>query len=146
MGMNRVVVQSRVGADGILQITLPIGAADADREVEVTIAPVSPVPMTPETSELKESFNRLADTWSNETGGYSVVSRRYAHPAYQQLLTLGEGLVPLIIRRLKERPDWWFEALTALAKPETNPVRKGATFSEAVDAWLEWGRRNELIR
>ena len=46
--MNRMVVHSRVGADGILNIALPIGKADADREVQVTIDPVGPSPMTQE--------------------------------------------------------------------------------------------------
>jgi hypothetical protein len=46
--MNRMVVHSRVGADGILNIALPIGKADADREVQVTIDPVDSSPMTQE--------------------------------------------------------------------------------------------------
>jgi predicted secreted protein len=46
--MNRMVVQSRIGADGILNIALPIGKADADREVQVTVDPVGSSPMTQE--------------------------------------------------------------------------------------------------
>ena len=44
--MYRMVLQSRVGADGILQLAVPIGDADADREVQVTIDPVTQAPMT----------------------------------------------------------------------------------------------------
>ena len=48
--MNRVVLRSRVGEDGVLQIRVPIGEADADREVQVTIdpVPVDPAPMSEE--------------------------------------------------------------------------------------------------
>lgn len=46
--MNRIVLHSRVGADGVLQLQVPIGAADAEREVEVTIDPVLAPPMTQE--------------------------------------------------------------------------------------------------
>jgi hypothetical protein len=35
--MNRIVLHSRVGPDGVLQLSVLIGKADADREVEVTI-------------------------------------------------------------------------------------------------------------
>ena len=35
--MNRIVLHSRVGADGVLRLNVPIGAAAADGEVEVTI-------------------------------------------------------------------------------------------------------------
>ncbi len=99
-----------------------------------------------EACELADIFTSLAETWSNETGGYSTTSRRYAHPSYQAILGMGEEIVPLILKRLEECPDWWFEALTALAKPKTNPVAKAATFAQAVEAWLEWGRRNQPIK
>ena len=35
--MNRVVVKSKVGSDGVLHLDLPIGLEDADREVQVTV-------------------------------------------------------------------------------------------------------------
>ena len=38
--MHRLVVQSRVGADGVLHIDIPMGLEVADREVQVTIDPV----------------------------------------------------------------------------------------------------------
>ena len=44
--MNRIVIPSRVGADGILQLYVPIGAADADREVDVIIEAAGAKQMT----------------------------------------------------------------------------------------------------
>ena len=48
--MNRLVLHSRVGPDGVLHITVPLGTEDADREVQVTIdpAPGGPPRMTQE--------------------------------------------------------------------------------------------------
>ena len=46
--MNRMVLHSRVGADGMLHITVAISKAAADQEVQVTIDPVGPSPMTQE--------------------------------------------------------------------------------------------------
>jgi hypothetical protein len=47
--MNRIVVRSKVGADGVLHLTLPLEAGDADQEVQVTVEPVpSKKVMTPE--------------------------------------------------------------------------------------------------
>jgi hypothetical protein len=40
--MKRMVLHSRVGSDGVLHITVPLGKEDADREVQVTIDPVPP--------------------------------------------------------------------------------------------------------
>jgi hypothetical protein len=48
--MHRLVVQSRVGSDGVLHIDIPMGKEVADREVQVTIVPIQmgPSPMTQE--------------------------------------------------------------------------------------------------
>ena len=41
--MHRLVVQSRVGSDGVLHIDIPLGKEVADQEGEVTIDPVQRV-------------------------------------------------------------------------------------------------------
>jgi hypothetical protein len=41
--MNRIVLKLRVDADGVLRISIPIGASDADREVQVTIEPAEEI-------------------------------------------------------------------------------------------------------
>ena len=38
--MTTVVVRSRVDADGVLRVAVPIGSAEAEHEVQVTIEPV----------------------------------------------------------------------------------------------------------
>ena len=38
--MNRVIVEQRVGGTGVLELTLPLGADEAGRDVRVTIEPV----------------------------------------------------------------------------------------------------------
>jgi hypothetical protein len=47
--MTPTTVTSRVGADGILSVVVPLGPAEANREVRVTVEPVAEKPeMTPE--------------------------------------------------------------------------------------------------
>ena len=38
--MNAMIVRSRVDADGVLRVAVPVGAAEADRELQVTIEPL----------------------------------------------------------------------------------------------------------
>jgi hypothetical protein len=77
--MTRTIVKSRVGADGILQINIPIGVADANREVQVTIEPA-------ETSAVRSRQDYLdflratAGAWQGEftrpdQGDYEVRDR-----------------------------------------------------------------------
>jgi hypothetical protein len=39
--MRRLILRSRVGADGVLRVTVPVGQAEADQDVQVIIEPVS---------------------------------------------------------------------------------------------------------
>jgi hypothetical protein len=88
-------------------------------------------------SELETIFKGLVKAWKEGTAGCSITTRRYAHGSYQAILVLGPDVVPLILRELQNRPDWWFEALKALTKKDpTNPTDN---FHDAVKAWLRWG-------
>jgi hypothetical protein len=44
--MNRMIVNSRVGADGVLNVSVPVGPNEANREVQVTIEPAPLANMT----------------------------------------------------------------------------------------------------
>jgi len=59
--INRIVVKSRVGSDGILQLALPVGPADADREVQVSVEPVAPAALSPE--EWRRRILETAGKW-----------------------------------------------------------------------------------
>jgi hypothetical protein len=95
------------------------------------------------TEELEQIFNGLVKSWKEGTVGYSLTTRRYAHSSYQAILVLGTSVVPLILRELKQRPDWWFEALFALTK--ATPAKPTDNFNNAVKAWLKWGKEQNLI-
>jgi len=62
--MNRIVMTSRVDRDGVLHLTLPLGAEEADREVQVTVEPVGPPPMTPE--EWRRHVLATAGKWQGD--------------------------------------------------------------------------------
>jgi len=65
--MNRIVVHSRVGADGVLKLAVPMGVAEADREVEVTIEPAVPKHDTGSEQEEWQQFVReTAGAWQGD--------------------------------------------------------------------------------
>ena len=64
--MNRLVVKSRVGPDGVLRVTLPVGADNADQDVQVTVEPLTPgKPMTQE--EWKAWVESMAGSITDPT-------------------------------------------------------------------------------
>jgi hypothetical protein len=62
--MNRIVVKSRVGSNGILQLALPVGLADAGREVQITVEPVGPGALSPD--EWCQRILETAGKWQGE--------------------------------------------------------------------------------
>ena len=62
--MNRIVVKSRVDSNGVLQLTLPVGLADANREVQITVEPVGPPAMSQE--EWRRFIMETAGSWQGE--------------------------------------------------------------------------------
>ncbi len=62
--MDRIVVNSRVGSDGILQVTLPVGAAAADQEVKIIVEPI--VSTEQSTDEWQRCILDTAGKWQGE--------------------------------------------------------------------------------
>ena len=63
--MNRIVVERRVDDDGFLQIMLPLGSAEAGKDVRVTIESVGPKKeMTPD--EWRAGILATAGGWQGE--------------------------------------------------------------------------------
>ena len=63
--MNRVTIRSRVNSDGVVRVDVPVGIAEIDREVEVTIEPVAQAAMGQ--SEWKEFIAATAGCISDPT-------------------------------------------------------------------------------
>jgi hypothetical protein len=63
--MNRIVVKSKVNSDGILNLSVPVGLEEADREVQVTVEPCPPKrSMTQE--EWHAWVDSMAGTWQGD--------------------------------------------------------------------------------
>ncbi len=62
--MTRIVVTSKVGHDGMLRLTLPVGAEGADQEVRVTVEPVHSPGMSAD--EWRRAVLATAGRWQGE--------------------------------------------------------------------------------
>ena len=91
-----------------------------------------------ETARLERQFRSLAEEWKRETGYLSRASQRAAHPAYRQIIEMGDFVVPLILEDLKQSHEHWFLALMELTGE--NPVEKSdAGFVDRMaNAWIQW--------
>jgi hypothetical protein len=93
----------------------------------------------------EEDFRRLSEEWMRETGMLSSISKKVKHPAYLKIIGMGRPVVPLILRALRERRAFWFEALRQITGEDPTAGAGAKNPSQVADAWLEWGRKNGHI-
>lgn len=95
-----------------------------------------------QSNNLVREFHRLAAIWRMDTIHISDVRERCFHPAYQQIISLGEEALPLIFEELAVAPDDWFTALKAITGVDPIPVEFQSNFEETVNGWLAWAKSN----
>lgn len=96
-------------------------------------------------ASLKEEFDAMVKQWRRETRYLSSATKMAMHPAYQRIISLGEEVIPYILDDLQHTRAHWLWALYILSEFH-DPAPEGATFDEAVDAWLNWGRQQGLLK
>ncbi|HEU4463177.1 MAG TPA: hypothetical protein VFR75_11350 [Solirubrobacterales bacterium] len=102
-----------------------------------------PVAGTVDDPPANQRFEDLASQWEAETEFMSRQSQTVMHPAYQQIIGMGPAAVPLLLERLRDNPDNWFWALTAITGED--PGKDSSTLLEAREAWLQWGRERGFL-
>ena len=101
---------------------------------------------------ILESINKfydLTETWKYETRGYSSVLDIISNSAYQQIIGMGEDAVPLILEDLSstmENPSHWFWALRSIKGFSPIEVGQRGKIKQMANAWIEWGKKNGLLR
>ena len=99
---------------------------------------------TAESFADEQQFRQLAEQWRSETKHLSSLSKMALHPAYQKIIGLGKPAVPLILAELQKCADHWLWALHSITGED--PAPPAATFREAVQAWIEWGKQRGHLK
>ena len=98
------------------------------------------LPASRQTEAASETFARLARKWKAETGFLSSPTKMAMHPAYQEIIGLGQSAVPLLLGKLASDPSYWFWALRAITKVDPVPAADRGHMQKMRDAWLKWGK------
>jgi len=104
----------------------------------ITSAPIT-VSEPPETVEA--TFRALVKQWKKDTEVMSSIARMTKHPAYQQIIDMGEAVIPLLLAELKREPDFWFAALQKLTGVDPVPKEHAGKIKLMAKAWLEWASK-----
>ena len=96
-------------------------------------------------ANLAADFRILADKWELETGLLSSTTQIAAHPAYREIVAMGEAAVPLILGEMQTNPGHWTLALRAITGENPAPRSMAGRDYAVAEVWLEWGRRKGYI-
>lgn len=99
-----------------------------------------PPPPPPET--VQERFRRLEAVWDAETAYLSDATAIVGHPAFQEIIRLGDVVVPLMLRDLEERPRLWVWALPDITGADPVPADDAGNIRKMSEAWVRWGKAN----
>lgn len=90
-------------------------------------------------SGLEQRFLELAGRWREETDFHSFLADKLAHPAYREIIAMGEPAVPWILRELRAGRGHWIEALEQITGEVATAEPGCADRRETELAWLRWG-------
>jgi hypothetical protein len=108
----------------------------------MSTVPAKPAPDMPPAETVEERFRRLEATWLAEVGYSSSSTMLRSHPAYQEIMSLGEAVVPFMLRDLEERPRLWVWALPRITGTDPVPAPDRGNIARMSEAWLRWGREH----
>lgn len=91
-------------------------------------------------------FRALAKQWKKDTETDSSILRMIRHPAYQEIIGMGEPVVPLLLAELQREPDFWFAALQKITGADPVPKASAGKIDEMAKAWIDWGRAKGLLQ
>ncbi len=90
------------------------------------------------TTTRKRQFADLAQEWRNATAFTSSATAMAMHPAYQQIIGMGDAALPLIFQELRREPDHWFWALKAITGEDPVAESDRGKIDKMTTAWVNW--------
>jgi GAF domain-containing protein len=95
--------------------------------------------------KIEQKFKDLANQWLTQTGFMSSTVEAAMHPSYQQIIGMGEFVIPLLLKELRKRSGRWFWALESITGENPVPENKRGKTKEMIKAWIEWGQGKGYI-
>jgi hypothetical protein len=90
------------------------------------------------TATRKRQFADLAQEWRDATVFNSSATAMAMHPAYQQIIGMGDAALPMIFQELRREPDHWFWALKAITGEDPVAESDRGQIDKMTTAWLNW--------
>lgn len=98
-----------------------------------------------ESRQFEARFRQSANRWRTETKTVSSTTDRALNPAYQDIIGMGERVLPLLFREMQDRGGHWFWALRHITHENPVPPEDAGQIQRMTEAWLRWGRERRYL-
>jgi hypothetical protein len=130
---NAAIIEGRQGLIRVL-------AHDAKEAAIMSTVPTRQTTDSPPPETVEQRFRRLEATWFAEVGFSSSPTEICSHWAFQEIIRMGEVVVPLMLRDLEERPRLWVWALPDITGADPVPPSDRGKIARMSEVWLRWGK------
>jgi hypothetical protein len=90
-------------------------------------------------------FKKLVYSWKKETAGLSSIDKKVSHPAYKEIIGMGESAIRPILAEMQKEPGHWFSALKAITGLSLVPPEMRGRVDLMTAVWLDWGKEKGFI-
>jgi hypothetical protein len=129
-----VETSGTVRADGTLELDQKVSVPPGKVKVRLESAGAASTP-------LESRFRELFQQWKDATRFMSSITDMATHPAYQQIIGMGQAALPLILGELRRDPDQWFWALKAITGDDPVSAADRGNIPRMTEAWLTWAQQ-----
>jgi hypothetical protein len=136
---NKLMLIEQIENDTVVRIpnTL-INSSEVQTFMTFLVQNVKPQPFI-KTKNTRDTFEELFQKWQSETAllssGTAIVSNTY----YQQIILMGEVVLPFILIKLQDNPQHLFFALYQITGENPVPYAHAGNLEKMTTDWLSWG-------
>lgn len=94
---------------------------------------------------VERTFGELCNKWREETEFLSSPYEMAMNESYQQIIGLGEAVLPFILQDLAKTNDHWFWALKAVTRQNPASDQDAGDVRKIAEAWIAWGKQEGYI-
>jgi hypothetical protein len=104
--------------------------------------PVKQPPAKVPAESVEERFRRLEAVWMRETGFLSNPDEIIQHAAFQEIIGMGDAVVPLMLHDLEVHPRLWVWALPEITGVNIVDEADRGDIAKMTATWLHWGKEH----
>jgi hypothetical protein len=95
--------------------------------------------------KTRDKFEKLFQKWKSETALLSSATAIISHPAYRQIMEMGEVALPFMLIKLQQDPQHPFYALYQITGENPVPYDHAGDLKKMTSDWLNWGCKKGYI-